>query len=197
MHKLPAPHSIFSLASLRRGLATAVLILTPWANVVRAGEVTVLRAVEAFSPVDEPVFVPPYAETRSTDATEHGLAVNTRRFRDKPAAAETAFDGAPGIYDLTLLAVAEEDGESRYTIVVNGTPLPLKTNPPSTEKRRPVRHTWAGITLQKGDRIRIIFQGHSNGRIPEGDGFAWSRGRWRALEVAPANLANGAAPPSR
>jgi hypothetical protein len=173
-----------------------VLIITPWVKATPAEGVIHLRAVEAFSPVDEPGFVPPYAETRSPDASEHGLAVNTRRFNDKPAAAELVFHGVPGVYDLTLVAVAEEDGESRYALVVNGTPHALKTNPPSPVKRRPFRHTWLGIALQEGDRIRIIFQGHSNGQVPEGDGFAWSRGRWRTLEVAPTDLAQGAAPPS-
>jgi hypothetical protein len=34
-------------------------------------------------------------------------------------------------------------------------------------------------------RLAGHFAGRSNGRFPEGDGFAWSRGRWRALKAIP------------
>lgn len=145
-----------------------------------------LRATEAFSPVSEPEFAPYYAENRSADRKEHGLAINTVRYGAQHSAAEVRFGGMPGIYDLVLWAVAEEDGESRYQIVLNDRPLELRINPESSQKRLPVPHRWKSISLAVGDRIRVIFQGHSNGRIPEGEGFAWSRGRWRALEIVAA-----------
>jgi hypothetical protein len=142
-------------------------------------------AARDFTPVTAGDFVPPYAEIKDADRSAHGLAINTVRHEGRAAAAEAVFTGRAGTYRLELLAVAEEDGESEYRLAVNGRELPSRTNPPVTEKRVPVRHRWSGVTLAPGDRVRVIFAGRSNGRIPEGAGFAWARGRWRWLAAWP------------
>jgi hypothetical protein len=143
----------------------------------------VWRAVENFTPLGAPAFAAPYAETKDPDAALHGLAVNPRQHRDRFAAAELVFAGPAGTYRLELLAVAEEDGESVYRLAVNGALLAARANPPSAAKRTPVVHQWNGVKLRPGDRLAVHFAGRSNGRIPEGDSFAWSRGRWRTLSA--------------
>ncbi len=143
------------------------------------------RATRDFAPVRTADFAAFYAETKDPDPSLHGLAVNPRQHRDRFAAAVLVFAGPAGTYTLALHAVAEEDGESVYRLAVNETLLESRTNPVTAEKRLRVVHRWAGVALRPGDRLAVHFAGRSNGRIPEGDNFAWSRGRWRALEAIP------------
>lgn len=142
-----------------------------------------------FRPVTDG-FVASYAENRAPDADTHGLAVNPKNAGDRFAAAEIVYEGPAGTFDLRLTAVAEEDGESVYELVVAGKNLGRRTNPTVTEKRVVTVHTWSRVSLAPGMRLRVLFAGRSNGRYPEGDGFAWSRGRWRALELVPAASAS-------
>jgi hypothetical protein len=130
-------------------------------------------------------YVEYYTETRAENVSEHGVAIRTPLHRDRPAAAEIIYHGPTGRYDLVLLAVAEEDGESRYRIIIGDRELDERRNPPQTGKREGTLHRWPGIALEPGVRIRVIFAGHTNGKIPEGDGTAWSRGRWRSLAIEP------------
>lgn len=156
------------------------------AAVVFAAEFTgrKYQASKDFTPTGEP-FATYYAETKVADASLHGLAVNPKQIRDRFAAAEITFDGPPGRYAIRLLAVAEEDGESVYELHVGNELHGRKTNPVVKEKRVPVTHVWEPVTLAPGTRVRVLFAGRSNGRYPEGDAFAWSRGRWRTLEIVP------------
>lgn len=148
-----------------------------------AAEARILSAVRDFQPVREAPFVGYYTETKSTNPAEHGVAIQTPRHRDRPAAADFVYPGPAGTYDLTLLAVAEEDGESVYRLIVDGRDLGERQNSPQTGKRLGVLHHWRGVALQKDTRLRVVFAGHTNGKIPEGDATAWSRGRWRALVI--------------
>jgi hypothetical protein len=175
------PSSLPALPWLR--LMCVLLVVDGAAASAASGTAVTWRAVEAFVPVAADGYVAPYAETKSPNREEHGLAVNTVRHQGAPAAAELTYRGTAGRFDLTLLAIAEEDGESRYRIEINGRALREVINPPSSEKRRAVTHRWPALALAPGDRIRVVFRGHSNGRIPEGDGFAWARGRWRSVTL--------------
>jgi hypothetical protein len=143
----------------------------------------VLRAVADFKPVKDPAFAASYAETRGADPATHGLAVNPKLVQDRFAAAEAVFEGPTGRYLIRLNAVAEEDGESIYELVVDGRSLGRRTNPRSTEPRRPAAHTWEAVPVKTGERLRILFAGRSNGLIPEDGASAWSRGRWRSVEL--------------
>ncbi len=157
-----------------------------------AAEAKILSAARDFQPVRESPFVNYYTETKSADPAEHGAAIQTPRHQDRPAAAEFIYPGPPGVYDLTLLAVAEEDGESVYRILVDDRDLGTRRNPPQTGKRIVMPHRWRGIALKKDTRLRVVFAGHTNGKIPEGSGTAWSRGRWRALVIETASTHEGA-----
>lgn len=158
------------------------LVLSGWLGLAR-GEEGYYRAVEDFKPVKGEGVAEYYVEAKMVDPEEHGLAVNPKRFGEGMAGGEMVYAGPEGIFDVELVAVAEEDGESVYELEVGGKKLGERVNPETAEKRRVVRHRWAGVKLKPGDRIRVWFGGRTNGKIPEGDGTAWSRGRWRGLEI--------------
>lgn len=152
----------------------------------KAGPSFTYRAIGAFSPAPDERYVPYYRENKTADSDLHGIAVNTVHYQDRPSAAEMTFRGTTGVYDLNLTTLVEADGESVYQICVNGRELGVRANPESAENRQPVELVWNQVVLNSGDRIRVVFRGHSNGRVPEGDGFGWSRARWRSLTVSAA-----------
>lgn len=143
-------------------------------------------AATDFTPATQAEFAPYYRETGSPTASEHGVAIDTVKHHARPAAAELVFNGTTGTYDVTLLAVAEEDGESIYRLVINGRDQGLRQNPAQSAKRVAVLHRWTGVSVAAGARVQLVFTGHTNGKIPEGSGTAWSRGRWRTLTLTAA-----------
>lgn len=175
-------------SSLRRASGRLVVVAALTATVLlHAAEVRRLLAVRDFQPVAGE-FPPWQRETRDADASVHGLAVNPKIAQDRFAAAETIFQGEAGLYSVRLHAVAEEDGESVYELIVDGRNLGRRTNPRVAEKRVPTTHAWTEVRLAPGMRLRVLFAGRSNGRYPEGEAFAWSRGRWRSIEIVRSGL---------
>lgn len=141
-----------------------------------------LDAQRDFQPSTDPAFVPFYKDQRK-DLDPKPLAVNAARFPGAFAAAEVEFRGSPGNYSNVLEALTEKDGESTYQLFVNGYDFGPRTNPRMEEEFVTIPHTWTDVSLAPGDLIRIAFNSHSNGIYPEGDGYAWSRGRWIALQL--------------
>lgn len=180
------PPLLMILAALTRPAASIACSVVFSTAVLCASETAGRKyhASKDFAPAGEP-FATYYAETKVADTSLHGLAVNPKQVADRFAAAEITFDGPPGKYAVRVLAVAEEDGESVYELHVGKENHGRKTNPVVKEKRVPVTHVWEPVTLAPGTRVRVLFAGRSNGRYPEGDAFAWSRGRWRTLEIVP------------
>jgi len=160
------------------GLALITMMLQ-----ANAAEVRRFSAVRDFQPVKDAGFADYYAETKSSDPAVHGVAIQTPRHLDRAAAAELVYSGPAGTFDVTLISVAEEDGESVYQLVVAGEGLGERQNPPQAGKRTAARHHWKNVTLAPGACIRVVFAGRTNGKIPEGSSTAWSRGRWRALLI--------------
>lgn len=140
-----------------------------------------LVAVEDFERLDVDGFVPVYR-----DVNNGVLAVNSVEYPDRFGAAETQWDGATGAYDVSIATMPEEDGESTYRLFVNGTIVGEFTNPEETRPFGYAAHTWEDVELASGDTIRIASVPHSNRQIPEGDGYAFARGRWQHLVLAPA-----------
>lgn len=134
-----------------------------------------------------------YTEPPENSVALPGLAIDTSQYFDAPAAAYLNYRGKPGTFRLEILAIAEEDGESLYEIFVNGQSVGQRRTPSSDRKRTPVWLDFGTATIQPGNRIEVLFRGHTNLKIPEGEGFAWSRGRWRGLRITPTE----APPPSR
>lgn len=142
-----------------------------------------LNALSDFPNISVSGFRPAYK-----DNAQNALAINAAQYKGEYAAAVTTFSGATGIYNLSLNTLAELDGESTYRIAINGNRLAQTfTNPvifgTSKPDYAPARFTWRDIPLQQGDNIRIEFNSATNGKIPEGNSTAFSRGRWTTLDI--------------
>ena len=150
---------------------------------IPAGTRFTYRAVDDFDDSDQAEV--PYYVDKGNDA----LAINARKTSNRTgfARASLPFGEATGVYDATLTTLTEEDGESTYRMLVNGTVVGIFRNPHigagSALDMAPHRTTFYGLQLVTGDTVSIESTAHTNGEIPEGDGTAWSRGRWSELEI--------------
>ena len=140
----------------------------------------ILVATRDFEPVQGSGFVPFYK-----DGGRNALAINAGSHKDKFAAARTKFAGWPGTYNIKLVTLTETDGESTYRLVVDGKQVGKYKNPATEGDYKPAGHTFEGVKLKKGDVIQVEFNTASNEKIPEGDAFAYSRGRWTKLLLEP------------
>ncbi|MGC6505976.1 MAG: hypothetical protein ACON39_05325 [Coraliomargaritaceae bacterium] len=115
-----------------------------------------------------------------------GINAAQAKRRNKYARAELAQGLEAGLYDVTITTITEIDGESTYRLLINGQQVAVYQNPTVGEARdlKPHQHVWQKIQIESGDTIAIESNSHSNDRIPEGDGFAWARGRWKDLSFA-------------
>ncbi|MEM1107545.1 MAG: hypothetical protein AAGH99_02540 [Planctomycetota bacterium] len=116
------------------------------------------------------------------------LAINAGNvnFRDKWAKATTEFAGDDGTYDVTITTIGEFDGESTYRLYVDGELVGEHQNTAVDKSgdMKPQTHVWKGVAVKKGQTIGVESNPHTNGKIPEGDGTAWARGRWQQLEFS-------------
>ena len=152
-----------------------------------APPVVTLDALSDFDPVTPGPAAPAVATAPPyRDPARNAWALDASQHRGVFAAAQTRFAGPTGRYDATLTSLTEIDGESTYRLRVNGVAVGEHTNPPSDADYAPHRHTFPGVALAPGDRITVAFSSASNGKVPEGDAFAWSRGRWTTLTLTPA-----------
>ncbi|WP_282079954.1 DUF7594 domain-containing protein [Aquimarina algiphila] len=116
------------------------------------------------------------------DNVRNAVAIDASQYKDKFAAAESTFDGETGKYDIKLTTLTEIDGESTYRISVDGVRIGEFKNPTTTTDYAESGTTFKDIEVKKGAKIRVEFNSHTNGNIPEGNGTAFSRGRWTALD---------------
>lgn len=142
-----------------------------------------LNAVTDFTPPESEHPVKSYIDTQ-----RQSQAINAAQFKDQSALVEHQFKHAPARYTLTLTTLLETDGESQYQISLldkdgTSTSLSSVTNPESEVDFVPHEHQWDDITLNKDVLISISFSAETNGKIPEGDGTAYSRGRWTKLTL--------------
>lgn len=121
------------------------------------------------------------------DENNGALAINAanKDHRDKLANAYAVFKGETGMYSGVLYAMAENDGESTYELRVNNEKVKTVVNPQVPESFKTVRLALGKIYLKTGDTIKIASKAATNGKIPEHDGTAWSRGRWGSLSLTP------------
>lgn len=132
-------------------------------------------------------FAPFYRDLLKPDPAKHALAIDATVHRGAFAAAQTKFAGPAGDYDLTLATLTENDGESTYRLRIAGRIIGEFKNPARAEDATTFQHTWHRVRLEPGVVIQIESNTHSNGRIPEGNAFGWSRGRWTKLTAVPAD----------
>lgn len=135
-----------------------------------------LSAIADFSNTDVSGFSPAYV-----DNIRNALAINAGQFKDKFAAAETSFSGETGTYEIRLNTLTELDGESTYNLRINGTLVGTYTNPTTSVDYGSAGVTFSDVAVSKGDTIRVEFNSNTNGKIPEGNSTAFSRGRWTSL----------------
>ena len=106
-------------------------------------------------------------------------------FRSKYAKASyTITEAEEGAFGLGFVSLSEFDGESHYKVFVNGKLVGDFTNPRTELDFHEVYfRTGQTLTLTAGDNLTVEAIAASNGLIPEDGGFAWARGRWRAVTL--------------
>lgn len=124
------------------------------------------------------------------DKARKAIALNAGKYKGVYTAVNYLFEGTSSTYDLQLNTLCELDGESKYRIAINGELLEgIKTNPVifGTDKPdyTPASHIWKSVSLSKGDTIRVESSSETNGKIPENDITAYSRGRFTSLVLQP------------
>ncbi len=138
--------------------------------------VILMDAIDNFPNIDVAGFVPAYK-----DNARDALAVDASQYKDQYAAAEAAFQGPAGKYDIRINTLMESDGESTYKVYIGKTLIGTYTNPASNSDYGIAGTSWNDISVQTGDIIRVEFNTATNQKIAEGSGYAYSRGRWRSL----------------
>lgn len=125
------------------------------------------------------------------DAKTDALAIDAANlaFRTKFAKASYRLtETFTGSFQLGLVSLSEFDGESRYKLYLNDELVGDFTNPSTSLDFHEVYfETAKPVTLTKGDILTVEAIAASNGLIPEDGGYAWSRGRWRAVTVLAIN----------
>lgn len=119
---------------------------------------------------------------------KEALAVNPVQFPNGEGAVEKVFGNESGVYNLRLTSLLETDGESFYSLFVNGVKINEFQNPETRIDYLPHYFHFSNVSLKKGDTLKITFRNHSNGKIPEGDGFAFARARWTEIAFFQNNL---------
>lgn len=141
------------------------------------------NAIKDYESIELNGFVKPYI-----DEQRGAIAIDASKYKGEFTATSYVFEGVAGIYNLKLRALAELDGESNYRIAINNKLLDgTKTNPvihgTNSEDYTPAFHVWEDISLTSGDKIRIESSSETNGKIPEGDITAYSRGRFTSFRL--------------
>ena len=142
----------------------------------------VLKAIEDFS-IDENSEAVYYKDKKNKAL---GINAANKNYRSKYAVSKSLFKGETGMYKGMLVTLTENDGESEYQLKVNGTLMGTFKN---EETNLPVATLFLNmgkIFLQKNDLIEVSSKAVTNGKIPENDETAWSRGRWAEIILLPA-----------
>jgi len=122
------------------------------------------------------------------DEQRDAIAIDATKYKNQFGASSYIFEGESGNYDLKLRALAELDGESKYRIAINDKLLEgIRTNPrifgTDESDYMPAFHRWQSVNISEGDVIRIESSAETNGKVPEGDITAYSRGRFTSLRL--------------
>ncbi len=113
------------------------------------------------------------------------LAVHPEKH--KSATATMAFNANGGNFDLLVLGVGENDGNSKYEIAINGKKIGSYTVAPSThsfEEGTDFIGVFKNVEINKGDKISVTAHVASN------DGGEYSRARWGGIALVPAGEAS-------
>jgi len=118
----------------------------------------------------------------------NALAINAadESYRDKFARATMNFAEVSGVYDVTITALGETDGDGEFRFLVDGVVVGSAVNSPASQDYGEQLHTFENISIPQGAVIGVESIAVSNGMIPEGNAFAYARGRWTRLTIADA-----------
>lgn len=137
-----------------------------------------LNGIDDFDNITVNGFAPTYR-----DNERKAIAVNSVEYPDEWAAANTRFTGSTGTYDITLTTLTEIDGESSYRLRVGSTLVGTYKNPESNTDYSPRNKKWTAVAVKNGDVIQVECLANTNGKIPEGNGTAYARGRWSQVKL--------------
>lgn len=132
-------------------------------------------------PVIDAGEIPYYSESPGRASLAINAAIED--YRNKFARATLRYEGESDFYDITLTGLAELDGEAQYRVLVNDVLVGTATNPEVETDYTPIRHTFEDIVVPNGATVAVESLANTNGKIPEGDGTAYARGRWTSLEL--------------
>ncbi len=108
------------------------------------------------------------------------FAINPNQHKEAQTTAVFNFENAR--YDVVFVGVGENDGQSKFTILINKKVIGFYA-PPLTQKTfeegKDFNAVWENIKLKKGDEITVISE------IGSADGKEWARGRWAGIIFAP------------
>ena len=125
------------------------------------------------------------------DKDRKALAIDAAqdKFRNRMIGATLNMDTPveTGTYNLHLTVLTEIDGESDYAILIGDKSLATQSAPESNSDFSPVILKWDNVSITSKDTITVKASAVTNGKIPECDGTAYSRGRWRDLTLTPVN----------
>lgn len=115
---------------------------------------------------------------------ESAFAINAAKeeYREVFARADATFKSKEGgIFDLVLVTLTEVDGESEYRVLLNEEVIGTFKNPETEVDYAEAYFRIADVSLEAGDVLSVESNAVTNGKIPEGNGTAYSRGRWIGL----------------
>ncbi len=139
-----------------------------------------LSALEDFGATTSEDFVTSYR-----DETRSALAIDASKYKGEFGLATYTFSGKDGVYKVSIQTIGEEDGESTYRLYINADVIKEVQNDPTEKSFEEQIHDLEKVELKRGATIGIGFNSHTNGKIPEGDITAYSRGRWTSLILTP------------
>ncbi len=115
----------------------------------------------------------------------NALAINAaiESYRDRFARATVEFEEASGVYDVTITALGEIDGDGEFRFLLNGEVVGSADNEPVSEDYGEQQHTFENVSITQGSLIGVESIAVSNGLIPEGEAYAYARGRWTRLTL--------------
>ncbi|MCB1120374.1 MAG: hypothetical protein KJT03_02395 [Verrucomicrobiae bacterium] len=135
-----------------------------------------LSAATNFFPVEGSL--PYYIDKKNQAAA---INASNKENRNAFSAAYCLFKFKPGTYQLSLVTLTEIDGESEYQVLLNDQMVGRFTNPQTKRDYQEVVFGCGKVSLKANDKIEVRFNAVTNGKIPENDETAFSRGRWRGI----------------
>jgi len=124
--------------------------------------------------------VPYYIDT-AIGALAIDASIETNR--EEFAIAETAYTGEPGVFNISLMGLADIAGEAEYQLLRNDKFILQTQNPAVSVDNLPIAHKAFEISLLPGDVLSVRSKVNSNGLVSKDNEFAFSLGRWTELRL--------------